>query len=170
VSNEVVPALAPHVDVLAAVTGTTLDLLHVVVRGRPGLLVRCTTAGRGRRHHWPLVQARGAYGRRGLYPGRCWDPLSPAGGVGTLSSSPTTLLGGGVLAASSSLVGVLAAALAGTGCSLALVAAAVTAGCSVACGAASPMAATCSAVLCSATWSGLTSDAALNNETTYKQC
>ena len=96
--------------------------------------------------------------------------LSPARGVGTLSSSPTTLLGGGVLVAPSSLVGVLAAALTGTGCSSALVAAVVTAGCSVACGAASPTAAAGSAVLCSATWSGLTSDAALVNETTFKQC
>jgi len=24
-------------------------------------------------HHWPLVQARGAYGRRGPCSGRCWD-------------------------------------------------------------------------------------------------
>ena len=63
-----------HGDVLAAVTGTTLDLLHIIVRGRLGLLVRRTAAGRGRRHHWPLVQARGAYGRRGLCSGRCWDP------------------------------------------------------------------------------------------------
>ena len=95
---------------------------------------------------------------------------SPSGGVGTLSSSPTTLLGGGVLDASSSLVGVLAVALAGAGCASALVAAVAAAGCSVACGAASPTAATGSAVLCSETWSGLTSDAALNNKTTFKQC
>ena len=72
-SVEVVPALAPHVDVLAAILGTTLVLLHVIVRGRPGLLVRRTTTGCGRRHHWPLVQARGAYGQRGPCSGRCWD-------------------------------------------------------------------------------------------------
>ena len=47
VSNKVVPALAPHVDVLAAITGTTLDLLHVVVRGLLGLLVCRTTSGCG---------------------------------------------------------------------------------------------------------------------------
>ena len=52
-SNKVVPALAPHVDMLAAITGTTLDLFHVVIRGLEGLLVRRTASGCGRRHHWP---------------------------------------------------------------------------------------------------------------------
>jgi len=52
-SNKVVPALAPHVDVLAAITGTTLDLLHIVVRGLPGLLIRRAASGCGRRHHGP---------------------------------------------------------------------------------------------------------------------
>ena len=97
-------------------------------------------------------------------------PLSSAGGVGALLSSSTTILGGGVLAASSFLVGVLAAALAGAGCSSALVAAVVAAGCSVVCGAASPTTAVGSAALWTATWSGSTSDAALNNKTTFKQC
>jgi len=166
----VVPALAPHVDVLAAVTGTTLDLLHVIVRGLPGLLIHCTPPA-------PVAGITGPWSRLGEPAGEeasarggVGTPHSLAGGVGTLSSSPTTLLGGGVLAASSSLIGVLAAALAGAVCSSALVAAVVTAGCSVACGAASPTAATGSAVLCSATWSGSTSDAALDNETTFKQC
>jgi len=54
-SNEVVPALAPHVDVLSAIAGTTLDLLHVVVRGFLGLLICRTASGCGRGHHWPLV-------------------------------------------------------------------------------------------------------------------
>ena len=60
-TNEVVPALAPHVNVLATILGTTLDLLHFIVGGRPGLLALRTTPGRGRRHHWTLTQARGAY-------------------------------------------------------------------------------------------------------------
>jgi len=37
-TNEVVPALAPHVNVLATILGTTLDLLHFFVEGRLGLL------------------------------------------------------------------------------------------------------------------------------------
>jgi len=77
------------------------------------------------------------------------------------------LLRGGILAASSSLVGALAVEFTGAGCSSTLVAAADAAGCSVAYGAASPTAAAGSAVLWPATWSGLTSDAALNNETTF---
>ena len=72
VSDEVVPALAPHVDVLAAVTGTTFNLFHII-RGCPGILVRHTATGYGRRHQWPLVQAKGARGRGGLCPGRRWD-------------------------------------------------------------------------------------------------
>ena len=52
-SNKVVPALAPHVDMLAAITGTTLDLLHIVVRGFPRLLIRRAVPGCGRRHHGP---------------------------------------------------------------------------------------------------------------------
>jgi len=63
VSNKVVLALAPHIDVLAAVTGTTLDLFYVVVRGHLGLLMCRITSGRGYGHHRPLVQARGAHGR-----------------------------------------------------------------------------------------------------------
>jgi len=106
------------------------------------------------------VPARGGVG----------TPLSSAGGVGALLSSSTTLLGGGVLAASSFLVGVLVVALAGAGCSSVLVAVVVAAGCSVVCGAASPTAATGSAALWPATWSGSTFDAALNNKTTIKQC
>ena len=60
-TNEVVPVLAPHVDVLATILGMTLDLLHFIVRGHLGLLALRTTSGRGRRHHWTLIQARGAY-------------------------------------------------------------------------------------------------------------
>jgi hypothetical protein len=52
-TNKLVPALAPHVDMLAAITGTTLDLLHVVVRGFPGLLIRRAVPGCGRRHYGP---------------------------------------------------------------------------------------------------------------------
>ena len=62
VTNKVVPVLAPHIDVLATITGTTLDLLHVVIRGLLWLLVRRTASGRGRGHHWSLVWARGAHG------------------------------------------------------------------------------------------------------------
>jgi hypothetical protein len=51
VANKVVPALAPHVDVLAAITGMTLDLLHIVVRGLLGLLICRTTSACGRGHH-----------------------------------------------------------------------------------------------------------------------
>jgi len=42
-TNEVVPALAPHVNVLVTILGMTLDLLHFIVGGRLGLLARCTT-------------------------------------------------------------------------------------------------------------------------------
>ena len=77
------------------------------------------------------------------------------------------LLGGGVLAPSSFLVGVLAMALAGAGCTSALLAAVVATGCSVVCGAASPTEATGSAALWPAMRSGSTSDAALNNKTTF---
>ena len=47
-TDEVVPALAPHVDVLATILETALDLLHFIVGGRPGLLALRTTPGRGR--------------------------------------------------------------------------------------------------------------------------
>jgi hypothetical protein len=89
VSDEVVPMLAPHVDVPAAITGTTFNLINVVVRGRLGLLVSRTATGCGRRHHRPLVQARGACRRRGPCPGRCWD--SPLFGWGR-SRDPVFLL------------------------------------------------------------------------------
>ena len=36
-ANEMVPALAPHVNVLVTILGTTLDFLHFIVGGRPGL-------------------------------------------------------------------------------------------------------------------------------------
>jgi len=75
------------------------------------------------------------------------SPFSSTGGVGALLSSSTTLLWGDVLAASSPLVGALAVAFAGAGCSSTLVAAADAAGSSVVYGAASPTAAAGSAVL-----------------------
>jgi hypothetical protein len=50
-TNEVVPSLAPHVNVLTTILGTTLDLLHFIVGGRLGLLALRTTPGRGRRNH-----------------------------------------------------------------------------------------------------------------------
>jgi len=147
VSNKVIPALAPHVDVLAAVTGTTLDLLHVVVRGRLGLLV-CRTAsaavvgitGPWSRPGEPTGEEAPARGGVGTLP-------SPAGGVGTLSSPSTMLLGGGALVASSSLVGLLAAVLAEAGSSSALSATVAAAGCSVVCSAVSTAASADSATL-----------------------
>ena len=88
-------------------------------------------------------------------------PSSAGGGVGALPSSSTTLLVGGVLAASLSLVGVPAVALARAGCSSVLSAAFVAADCSVVYGAASLATATGSAALWPAMWSGSTSNAAL---------
>jgi hypothetical protein len=127
--NEVVPALAPHVDVLATITGTTLDLLHFIVGGRPGLLARRTAPSRGRRHHWTLIQARGPSGEETPARGGVGTlPSSARGGVEARLSSSTALLRGGVLTASPSLIGVPAVALAGAGCSSALSATVVTAG------------------------------------------
>jgi len=124
-SDEVVPALAPHVDVLAAITGTTLDLLHVIIGGRrvssfaalpPTVVVGIT--GPWSRPGEPTGEEAPARGGIGT-------PLSSTdGGVGALHSSSTTLLGGRVLAASSFLLG--------TAGSSALSAAVVVAGCSTA--------------------------------------
>ena len=50
-----------------------LGLISYNLVGSVTLLVRHTATGRGCRHHWPLVQARGAYGRRGPRSGRHWD-------------------------------------------------------------------------------------------------
>ena len=58
-TNEMVPALALHVNVLATILGTTLDLLRFVVGGRLGPFALRTTPSRGRSHHWTLVQAMG---------------------------------------------------------------------------------------------------------------
>jgi len=52
--DEVIPALAPHIHVLAAIAGTTFNLLHLVVGGCLGfLLTRRIAPGTSRRHYWP---------------------------------------------------------------------------------------------------------------------
>jgi len=128
-SDDVVPALVPHVDMLAAITGTTLDLLYVIVgavrdssfAALPPAVVAGITG--------PWSRPGEPTGEEAPARGGIGTPLSSAGGgVRDLLSSSTTLLGGGVLVASSFLVGVLAAALAGAGCSSALSAAVVTVG------------------------------------------
>jgi len=113
VTDEVVPTLAPHENVLATILGAPLDLLHLVVGGRLGLLTLHATPSRGNRYHRTLTPTRGALWRRSLRLGGVGALLSSAGrGVGALSPSSATLLGGGVLAASSSLTEVLALILA----------------------------------------------------------
>jgi hypothetical protein len=127
-SNKVVPALAPHVDVLATITGTTLDLLHVVIGGFRGFSFAALppAAVEGITGPWsrpgePTGEEAPARGGDGTLP-------SSAGGVGTLLPSSAIVLGGGVLPASPSLGGVLAAALAGADSPSMPVAAAAAAG------------------------------------------
>ena len=73
VTNEVVPTLAPHVNVLATIMGAPLDLLHFVVGGRLGLLARRATPSRGSGYQRTLTLTRGALWRRSLCPGWSLD-------------------------------------------------------------------------------------------------
>jgi len=92
---------------------------------------------------------------------------STGGGGGALSSPSAALLGGGIPAASSTLVGLLAAVLVEVGSSSVLSGTAAAAGCSAVGGAASSAAQAGSATPWPATWSGLTSDAALKNKVAF---
>ena len=65
-TNEVVPTLAPHVNVLETIMGATLDFFYFIVGGRLGLLALCATPSRGHGYHWTLTPARGALWRRGF--------------------------------------------------------------------------------------------------------
>jgi len=72
--DEVIPALVPHIHVLAAITGTTFNLLHLVVGGRLGFLLnRRIAPGSSRRHYWPPGQTRGSCSRSGPCSGRRGD-------------------------------------------------------------------------------------------------
>jgi len=113
VTNDVVPTLAPHENVLATILGAPLDLLHLIVRGRLGLLTLRATPAVVIGIKRPLPRLGEPFGEEASSRGRVGALLSSAGeGVGALSPSSVTLLGGGVLVASSSLVGVLAPVLA----------------------------------------------------------
>ena len=86
-TDKVIPALAPHIHVLAAITGTTLDLFHLIIGGRPGfLLLCCVTPGGGPRYYWPLDQTWGARSRRGSCSGRRGDFTPPGRRSGRRSS------------------------------------------------------------------------------------
>jgi len=60
-TNEMVPTLAPHVNMLATIMGTTLDFFYFVVGGRPGLLTLRATPSHGHRYYWTLIPARRAF-------------------------------------------------------------------------------------------------------------
>ena len=87
--DKMIPALAPHIHVLAAITGMTFDLFHLIVEGRLGfLLPRCVAPGSGPRHYWPPDQTWGACSRRGSCSGRRGDFTPPGGRRGRGSSLP----------------------------------------------------------------------------------
>ena len=166
VTNEVVPMLAPHVNVLVTIMGAPLDLLHFVVGGCLGLLALRATPSRGSGYQRTLTPTRGALWRRSLCPGWSWGlPIFSWRGSRGFVSPSATLLGGGVLVASSPLVGVLPPVVTCAGSSSTGSAAVITAGCSSVCSWAICLAAfstaTAGSVLWPATLSGSTSDAAL---------
>jgi len=68
VAGLVVPSLAPHVDMLAAIMGTPLDFLHFIIGGHLGLLAFHATPSHGNGYHRTLTPARGALRRGSL----CW--------------------------------------------------------------------------------------------------
>jgi hypothetical protein len=68
VAGPVVPMLVSHVNVLATIVGTPLDLLHFIIRGRAGLLALRATPSHGNGYHRTLTPARGALRRGSL----CW--------------------------------------------------------------------------------------------------
>ena len=59
-TNEMVPTLAPHVNVLENIMGTALDFLYFVVGGRPGLFALRATPSRGHSYYRTLISAWGA--------------------------------------------------------------------------------------------------------------
>jgi len=67
VACPVVPTLAPHVNMLAAIVGTPLDFLHFVIGGRLGLLALRANANHGNGYHRTLTPARGAPRRGSLH-------------------------------------------------------------------------------------------------------
>jgi len=101
VTGPVVPTLAPHENMLATIMGAPLDPLHFVIGGCLRLLaLRATPAVvTGIRGPLPrLGEPFGVEASAGTGVGALSS--SARGGVGTFSPSSTTLLGGGVLAAS----------------------------------------------------------------------
>ena len=75
VTNEMVPTLAPHVNMLATILGTALDFLYLIVGGRPGLFALRITSSRGHRCYRTKNLARGALWRRSLHSG--WSRAPP---------------------------------------------------------------------------------------------
>jgi len=170
VAGLVVPTLAPHANVLATIMGTPLDLLHFIIGGRMGLLALHATPSHGNGHHRTLTLARGALRRGSLRWGWSWTPLFYSWrGVGILSPSSATLLGGGIPVVSLTLIEVLATALSWVGSSSATYAVAATAACStycprMVCSVALSSATANSVVLKPAMLLGSTSEAALTNK------
>ena len=74
-AGPVVPTLAPHVNVLATIVGTPLDLLHFVIRGGLGLGASLATPSYCNGYHWTLTSARGALRCGSLRRDWSWFPL-----------------------------------------------------------------------------------------------
>ena len=166
-TNEMVPTLAPHVNVLATIMGATLDFFNLVVGGCLSPLALCAPLAVVIGITGPLPRPGEPFGEEVSARGGVGTLLSSVGGgVGALSSSSATLLGGGVLAAYSSPSGVPALVFAGAGCSSAVSAPTTSMGHPsvpswVVYGAASSTTTTGSAVFWPAMLSGSTSDATL---------
>jgi len=67
IAGLVVPTLAPHINVLATIMGTSLDFLHFVIGGRLSLLALRATSSHGNGYHRTLTSARGALLRGRLH-------------------------------------------------------------------------------------------------------
>ena len=77
-ASPVVPTLAPHIDMVASIVGTPLDLPHLIVGVRLGPLALCAPPHHGRGHHWPLTKVGSAFrcsslDRWLLHPSRGWS-------------------------------------------------------------------------------------------------
>jgi len=66
VTSPVVSTLAPYIDVLVAIVGTRLDLLHFIVGGRLSFLALCATPNHSNRYHRTLTSVRSAVLRGSL--------------------------------------------------------------------------------------------------------
>jgi hypothetical protein len=78
VASPVVPMLVPHIDMLAPVVGTPLDLLDLIISVRLGPLALYGPLHHGRGRHWPLTKVESAFRRYSvdrwlLHPSRGWS-------------------------------------------------------------------------------------------------